>query len=169
MRTRRNPEVYTWHSGPIMVSSKHRPRGVLKSSARLTQWPKGRRALRHNNPTGLINNGNYTCYRRAVDQCLLHLPAMHCHLGRVHLPCARQVNKCVVCAMQNMNDRYWNELPRSPAPHVTALDDAIQYTEDDAAIGRNRYRDLRTVGRQGEPMDYFNFLYDNLEHTEVLQ
>ena len=56
---------------------------------------------------GLHNRGN-DCYRSAVLQALLHLPAFYRYMGVIHRNCTTHSSECLVCCVQDICHVYWN-------------------------------------------------------------
>ncbi|WPB00667.1 uncharacterized protein RHO25_005287 [Cercospora beticola] len=55
---------------------------------------------------GLYNRGN-DCYRSAVLQALLHLPAFYRYMGVIHRNCTTHSSGCLVCCIQDICHVYW--------------------------------------------------------------
>lgn len=87
--------------------------------------PGGPIATANARPKGMDNPRNW-CYRRAVLQCLLHLPEFYRYLCREER-CKDRPDDCVFCSFRALALRYWDSATNTPALRaaVTGLDTAM--------------------------------------------
>ncbi len=143
-------------------AGKSKPWKAIKGPGRVTKFPGG---FKHSWPVGLTNPNGAYCYRRALLQCLIHLPAVYNYLGSIphQSDCERRISACVVCGLQTLVNKYWNEKGRISFPReaVAILDKAIRIRGHGSAM----FPDAET-NNQGDPHDLFMFLHDQLERNE---
>lgn len=141
---------------PCRISKIPRRRSSrIAKRRRLPEWPQD---LQYSSPTGLYNLQNYY-YRRALLQCLLHLPSFHNYITSINCGCEKQISECVVCALQWLALVYW--INRRP----------LNFSEDpdgsyvdflDKAVKKASYQDA-DLEVQGDPHEFFLFLCNQLE------
>ena len=139
------------------------PERKIITPGRTTRWPT---RLQNNKPRGLYNPGN-VCYRRALLQCLLNLPAMYNFLGTIHTRCEKPQEECTVCALQALMQKYWNDrtstnFPDGDGGAVGTLDSAVRF----CCPPNSGFHEFRTMNIQGDPHEFFTFLYDQLKANE---
>lgn len=191
-RTRREPTPPRSPSKPKSPArsagssraSSPKPKSPPVTSGGITRWPSpcgGRRgspdktrntkdaALPYTAPLGLHKPGVY-CYRRAVLQCLLHLPALYNELvvADVHAACEVPEGECVACAFKEFVFRYWHDrslenLPRGDAGGVrSALDEAVNA----GCPASSTFSELANDRVQGDAFALFEFLFDQVKEQD---
>lgn len=169
---------------PRRASENPRRRSASASAGRPgTSIPRGRIAKRARRPSpafpaelvgtepaGLHNPHNF-CYRRAVLQCLLHVPALHAHFARTHRTCdGGRAGACVACALREFFRAYWHdrrdgeeeeEEEEFPAGAVGRLDAALRASYVPGE-GEGAREILRTT-RQCDAHEFLMLLLNKLE------
>ena len=74
----------------------HSGRVAKRPQRRTTTFPKD---VAESEPQGLYNPHSF-CYRRALLQCLLHVPSLYEHFATTHTECNIEAGKCVACALK---------------------------------------------------------------------
>ncbi|KAK3704087.1 hypothetical protein LTR37_014062 [Vermiconidia calcicola] len=143
-----------------------RPETRANKANRITKWP---RDIKHTEPRGL-QNPSIMCYRNALLQCLLHLPAFCGHLRAVHQECPLPVEECAVCALQELEQKYWGDrtsadFPREPDERggaIATFDEAFSSCCPEG----NQYYEMATGWRQEDPHEFLLFLHSELSAVE---
>lgn len=129
------------------------------------QWPV-KKPIRYTFPRGLYNPGNL-CYRRSMLQCLLHLPPIYNHLGSVHRWCSKTKNKCIVCALQCLMLKYWHDRTVFPVDRKgQVLQDLDKATGASCPSTHNFFQYASSDEPQGDPHEYLQFIYEQLDKVE---
>ncbi|KAK4631729.1 hypothetical protein CLAFUR4_02883 [Fulvia fulva] len=97
---------------------------------------------------GLYNEGTW-CYRNALLQCLLHMPAYCNALAIMHPKCTLGARRCVRCALKNVATRYWgrSQFPANAFANPGAdLDAALRraISPEDVRIGEDIHRPMQS-------------------------
>lgn len=133
-------------------------------SGRVTKRPQTRSLTRfpssvtETRPQGLYNPQNY-CYRRAILQCLLHLPSLYKHFDSTHEDCDASKGKCLPCALKTLFRVYWHDRSQThfrngPGGVVSKLDAALK-----RSIISTDDEDRRRILGSTEQSDAHEFLH----------
>ncbi|CAK4033863.1 cysteine ase [Lecanosticta acicola] len=116
---------------------------------------------------GLWNKLNF-CYRNAAVQALLHSPVFYRYMGKTHKNCGLPAELCVVCALQDLMQTYWNgpashTPPRGQKPAVRLLNQACKNNLPTINVATF---ELEEDFREELQSDSFEFLQYLLSHVE---
>ena len=120
---------------------------------------------------GFANPDALSCNRNALLQCLLHIPAFYNYLGNIHKDCARNPDRCTVCALQYLAHAYWNAGDEKESSTIVTIGGAAMKTFnsacEDGAPGLSPALEADFEnGRMSDPYEFACYLAAELKRVQ---
>ncbi|PPJ58886.1 hypothetical protein CBER1_04449 [Cercospora berteroae] len=108
---------------------------------------------------GLHNRGN-DCYRSAVLQALLHLPAFYRYMGVIHRNCTTYSSECLLCCIQDICHVYWSY------EGISVDDEWAMIPSDMKAVDQSLYDEFHQALEVNLPADFEDLKNDILLNAQ---